>query len=98
MKKEKSDIKLIQRQICSINNVLDSTHDIIELVGETLLPSESGGGLIYDSRIESIIQELYLIIVEKNKTIKDRDNTIKELQNQLLKNEGEKNFFSSQSQ
>ena len=96
MEKVKLDINFIQSQISSINNVIDSTHNIIELLSDALLPSERDGGL-YNSRIESIVQEFSLIIDEKNKVIKDRDNTIIKLQNKLLKNEGEKVSFSTQT-
>ena len=96
MKKVKLDINFVQSQISSINNVIDSTHDVTELLSDALLPSERDGGL-YNSRIESIVQEFSLIIDAKNKVIKDRDNTIKELQNKLLKNEGGKVSFSTQT-
>ena len=96
MKKVKLDINFIQSQISSINNVIDSTHNIIERLSDALHPSERDGGL-YNSRIESIVQEFSLIIDAKNKVIKDRDNTLNELQNKLLKIEGEKVSFSTQT-
>ena len=96
MEKVKLDINFIQSQISSINNVIDSTHNIIELLSDALLPRERDGGL-YNSRIESIVQEFSLIIDEKNKVIKDRDNAIIKLQKKLLKNEGEKVSFSTQT-
>ena len=95
IKNVKLDIEDFQKQISSINNVIDSTNGIIESISEILLPGD-GGGLTHDRRTESMVNELFKIIDEKNKVIMDRDNIIRELRTKLSEAESERDSLKQQ--
>ena len=95
IKNVKLDIEDLQKQISSINNVIDSTNGIIESISEILLPGD-GGGLTHDRRTESMVNELFKIIDEKNEVIMDRDNIIRELRTKLLEAESERDSLKQQ--
>jgi hypothetical protein len=90
MKGVKTDIAVMQKQITSINNVINSTNAIIESISK-VLDSTENRQISYDTRMETLLKEFSIILDEKNRAINERDITIKQLQENLLEIENERN-------
>ncbi|CAB3996109.1 Hypothetical predicted protein [Paramuricea clavata] len=93
MKGVKADITVMQKQITSINNVINSTNAIIESISK-VLDSTENRQISYDTRMETLLKEFSIILDEKNRAINERDITIKQLQENLLEIENERNSLN----
>ena len=73
MENVRLDISTMQKQINSINNVIDLTNVIIGSMSKTLCPDE-GTQLAYGFKTDTMLREFSTILAEKVRAIlKERD-------------------------
>ena len=61
--------QLTNPEMNSVNAIIDSTNAIIESMSAILIPSGPESGRVpYDLRLETFLQEVSVILKEKNKT------------------------------
>jgi hypothetical protein len=94
----KSDVAVLQKQVESINRVIDSTNSIIESMSVILNPLGTGSHCMpYDLRVEILLKEFSLVLDERNRQLVERDNTIKQLQERIVKMENQCQSASNES-
>ena len=92
LKDIKSEVAILQRQMESTNAIIDSTNAIIESMSAILIPSSSESGRMpYDVRLDTFLEEFSVILKEKNQTIIN-------LQEKLTKGENERDSLKLASQ
>ena len=86
LKNVKSDVAVLHKQIKSSNRVIGSTNSIIESMSAILNPAGAKNrGISYNLRIETLLNEFSLVLNEKNRQLKKRDDIFAGLQDKLSK-------------
>ena len=72
----------LHKQVASLNRVTDGVNTVLESVCMILIPNE-GLYLHAGARVEKILTEFSSILEDNNKALRDRENTISNLQHKL---------------